>query len=64
MTVPTVRIAAPDAPGGFVVINEADLTDQHTLFGEEKAPAKRGRKPKGSQDGDVDEQATQGPAGE
>ena len=33
--IPTVRVVSPvsdDNPHGFIVINEADLTDEHELF--------------------------------
>lgn len=38
----TVRIAAPDAPGGHIVINESDLQPHHVLLdasAPEPAPA-------------------------
>ena len=36
-TCPTVRIKAPEAPGGFVVINEADFDpEKHEFFVEPK----------------------------
>lgn len=38
MQCPTVRITAPvtdENPHGYIVINEADLTEEHTLFGVE-----------------------------
>jgi hypothetical protein len=41
--VPTVRIVAPISvgnPHGYIVINEADLSDDHEIHGAE--PAKRG----------------------
>lgn len=32
-TCPTVRIAAPETPGGFIIINETDFDPKvHTLF--------------------------------
>ena len=55
-TCPTVRIVAYDAPGGFVVINESDLTDDMTLYSEDvvdggetvgqATPRRRGRPPR------------------
>ena len=32
MHCPTVRVKSDVAPGGYVVINESDLTDAHELF--------------------------------
>lgn len=33
--VPTVRVAHPEAPGGYAIINAADLTDAHELWPEQ-----------------------------
>lgn len=60
--VATVRIAAPDVPGGFIVINESDLLPEHEIYGEEKP--KRGRKPKGTDNGKTDDKAAESAAEE
>jgi hypothetical protein len=36
---PTVRVVSKDAPGGYVVINESDLSNEHELWEEPKAEA-------------------------
>lgn len=33
-TVPTVKVVSPSAPGGFIVINESDLTAEHEIWTE------------------------------
>lgn len=60
--VPTVRIVAPHVPGGFIVINADDLQPGDEIYGEDKP--KRGRKPKGIEDGQADDKAAQEASGE
>lgn len=31
-SVPTVRVVAPNSPGGYIVINLSDLTNDHELW--------------------------------
>lgn len=39
----TVKVQA-DCEGGYMIINKSDLTKEHTLFGEKKAPKKKANK--------------------
>lgn len=42
VALPTVRVVNPDAPGGYMIINEVDLNGSHTLWAA-PAPAAIGR---------------------
>ncbi len=52
---PTVKIVSEVAPGGYMIINESDLTDEHELYSEPTEPPAAGAdavaalvKPKGT----------------
>lgn len=45
MELETVKVASPvseENPLGYIVINKSDLTDEHQVFDEKKAPALKG----------------------
>ena len=42
MEIETIKIARPECPGGYCIINKADLKDDDVVYGEEVKPIKKG----------------------